>query len=195
MKVEIEILSQETNKLHLLFEIGLDLTKPLRKYTLDKSMAEAKSAPALALKKINEKIDEIKNFPALKFLKSSYGKPLMSAMEKKGLSDTFLQRFKKELLKLRGIRREAEREEFNIKVNEFPGEDITKIKLDIFSLILEEYKDSKILFVNYIAKKILEAMEEEEDEDEEDKKEDKKEDQKKDNKDDKKKIKKNEKFE
>ena len=109
LEVEIKILTQEASKLHLLFEIGLDLTKPLRKYTLDKFMAKAKSAPAVALKKLNEQIDEIKNFPAVKFLKSSYGKPLMTAMEKKGLSDTFLQSFKKELLKLRGIRRKAER--------------------------------------------------------------------------------------
>ena len=83
LKVEIDILSQEASKMHLLFEIGLDLTKPLRKYTLDKIMAKAKSATAIALKKLNEQIDEIKNFPAIKFLKSSYGKPLMSAMEKK----------------------------------------------------------------------------------------------------------------
>ena len=139
LKVEIDILSQETSKMHLLFEIGLDLTEPLRKYTLDKLLAKAKSAPAFALKKINEQIDEIKSLPVIKFLKSTYGKVLMTAMEKKGLSDSLLQSFKKELLKLRGDRRKAEREEFNIKVNEFPGENITKLKLDIFSLIVNGF--------------------------------------------------------
>jgi hypothetical protein len=185
LEVEIKILTQEASKLHLLFEIGLDLTKPLRKYTLDKFMAKAKSAPAVALKKLNEQIDEIKNFPAVKFLKSSYGKPLMTAMEKKGLSDTVLQSFKKELFKLRGNRRKAEREEFNIKVNEFPNENINQIKIDIFSLIVDEYLDSILTFEQYIAKKIIESMEE--DKDEENKKEDKKEDKKNDNKGDKKK--------
>jgi hypothetical protein len=190
LKVEIDILSQEANKMHLLFEIGLDLTKPLRKYTLDKLMAKAKSAPSVALKKINEQIDEVKKLPAIKFLKSSYGKVLMNAMAKKGLSETLLKNFKKELFKLRGNRRKAEREEFNIK-NEFPDEDITKIKLDIFDLIIDEYIDSKLKFEQYIAKKIIESMLE--DKEEKDKKEDKKDDKKKDNKNDKTKDKKKDK--
>ena len=185
LEVEIDILSQEANKLHLIFEIGLDLTKPLRKYTLDKFMAKAKSAPEVALKKLNEQIEEIKNLPAVQFLKSNYGSVLMNAMAKKGLSETVLQSFKKELFKLRGIRRKAEREEFNIKVNEFEDEDISKIKLNIFSLIVDEYIDSKLSFEQYIVKKILESMMEDDDDEEdkkEEKKEDKKEDKKKDNK-------------
>ena len=172
LEVEIDILSQQASKLHLIFEIGLDLTKPLRKYTLDKFMAKVKSAPAVALNKLNEQIEEIKNLPAVQFLKSNYGSVLMNAMAKKGLSDTVLQSFKKELFKLRGNRRKAEREEFNIKVNEFEDEDISQIKLDIFSLIVDEFKDSMLTFEQYIAKKIYESMKE--DDNEEDKKEENK---------------------
>ena len=181
LEVEIDILSQQANKLHLIFEIGLDLTKPLRKYTLDKFMAKVKSAPAVALKKLNEQIEEIKNLPAVQFLKSNYGSVLMNAMAKKGLSDTVLQSFKKELFKLRGIRRKAEREEFKIIVNEFEDEDISQIKLDIFSLIVDEFKDSKLTFEQYIAKKVYESMKEDDNE-EDKKKENKKEGTKKDNK-------------
>lgn len=182
LEVEIDILSQQASKLHLIFEIGLDLTKPLRKYTLDKFMAKVKTAPAAALKKLNEQIEEIKNLPAVQFLKSSYGSVLMNAMAKKGLSDTVLQNFKKELFKLRGNRRKAEREEFNIKVNEFEDEDISKIKLNIFSLIVDEYIDSKLSFEQYIAKKVYESMKEDDDDEEDKKEENKKEGTKKDNK-------------
>ena len=62
LEVEVKLLGQEVNKMHLLFEIGLDLVEPLKKYTLDKLLAKAKNAPALALKKINEEIEEVKKF-------------------------------------------------------------------------------------------------------------------------------------
>lgn len=160
LEVEIDILSQTCNKMHLLFEIGLELTEPLRKYTLDKLLKKAKTAPALALKKINEEIDEIKKLPVIKFLKSTYGKVLMNALEKKGMSETLLKGFIKELYKLRGERRKAEREEFKIKVNEFPEENITEIKLDFMSLIVDEFIDSQMTFKQYLVKKALESMKE-----------------------------------
>jgi len=184
LKVEIDILSQAASKMHLLFEIGLELTEPLRKYTIDKLLKKVKSAPSIAVAKLNEQIDEVKKLPAVQFLKSTYGKVLMNALAKKGMSESLLKDFKKELFKLRGNRRKAEREEFNIKVNEFPEEDITQIKLDIFSLIVDEYIDSKLSFKQYLAKKVIESMLEDDGE------EDKKEDNKKDNKKDSKKVKK-----
>jgi len=181
LKVEIDILSQEASKMHLLFDIGLELTEPLRKYTIDKLLKKVKSAPSMAVAKLNEQIDEVKKLPVVQFLKSTYGKVLMNALAKKGMSESLLKDFKKELFKLRGNRRKAEREEFNIKVNEFPEEDISQIKLDIFSLIVDEYIDSKLSFKQYLAKKVIESMLEDDD-DEEDKKEDNKKDNKKDSK-------------
>ncbi len=171
LEVEVKLLGQEVNKMHLLFEIGLDLVEPLKKYTLDKLLAKAKNAPALALKKINEEIEEVKNLPNVKFIKSGYGKALMTAMEKKGLSETLLKGFKKELFNKRKDRRKKEREEFNIQVNEFPDETLDKIKLkNIFNLATEEYRDSKKPFKIYIQEKILEKLKEENgDEDEKDK--------------------------
>ena len=136
----------------------------------------------MAVAKLNEQIDEVKKLPVVQFLKSTYGKVLMNALAKKGMSESLLKDFKKELFKLRGNRRKAEREEFNIKVNEFPEEDISQIKLDIFSLIVDEYIDSKLSFEQYIAKKVYESMKEDDDDEEDKKEENKKEGTKKDNK-------------
>ena len=74
------------------------------------------------------------------------------------MSVTLLNDFKKDLMKQRGERRKIERTEFWIKVNEFEGEDITKIKLDFSQLIEEEYKEIDKHFKDYIRGKIIDAM-------------------------------------
>ena len=50
---EINILANVVNKLHYIYDLGLELIEPLRKITLDKLLEKAKSAPAIALKSIN----------------------------------------------------------------------------------------------------------------------------------------------
>ena len=74
------------------------------------------------------------------------------------MSVTLLNDFKKDLMKQRGERRKIERTEFWIKVNEFEGEDITKIKLDFSQLIEEEYKEIDKHYKDYIRGKIIDAM-------------------------------------
>ena len=156
--IEIDFLSNEVNKMHYIFDLGLELSEPLRKVTLDKLLEKAKTAPAIALKKINSQIEEIKSFPLIDFLNSTYGKVLKDALVKKGMSATLLNSFKKQLFKERGERRKKEREEFNIKVNEFKDEKIDDIKLDLFSLVEKEYKSIDKLFKNYCRDKIVEGM-------------------------------------
>ncbi len=57
------------------------------------------------------------------------------------------------LRKQRLIRRKLEREEFNIKVNEFPPEDELQFTAkDLFKAIQDEYKDE---FKSEIKKKII----------------------------------------
>jgi len=73
LQVEIDILLNEVNKMHYIFDLGLELSEPLRKYTLDKLLEQAKSAPALALKKIKDQIEEVKSLPVVEFLSSTYG--------------------------------------------------------------------------------------------------------------------------
>ena len=158
LKVEINILSNEVNKMHYIFEIGLELVDPLRKHTLDKLLSKAKTAPALALDRINKQIDEIKQISVIDFLNSTYGKVLKDALAKKGMSETLLKSFKNELFKERQERRKNGRKEFGIKVNEFDDENIDSIKLNLFELIEQEYKDINNHYKDYCRDKMIEAM-------------------------------------
>ena len=71
LEVEIGFLSNEVNKMHSIFDLGLELSGPLRNVVLKQLSEKAKSAPAIALTKINSQIEEIKNFPLMDFLKST----------------------------------------------------------------------------------------------------------------------------
>ena len=156
LKVEIEILSNILDKMHYIFEIGLSLVEPLRKVTLDKLIEQSKSAPAITVNKIKSQIEEIEKIPVLDFLKSTHGKVLKNALEKKGMSVTILKSAKKDLFKERGERRKAEREEFGIKVNEFDDEDIDKIKFDLYDLVEEEYKGFDQIYREHVREKMVE---------------------------------------
>jgi len=156
LKVEIEILSNILDKMHYIFEIGLSLVEPLRKVTLDKLIEKSKTAPAITVNKIKSQIEEIEKIPVLDFLKSTHGKVLKNALEKKGMSVTILKSAKKDLFKERGERRKAEREEFGIKVNEFEDEDIDKIKFDLYDLVEEEYKGFDQIYREHVREKMVE---------------------------------------
>ena len=157
LKVEIDLLSNQVDKMHYIFSIGLELAEPIRKVTLDKLMEKAKSAPAIALNKINSQIEEIKNYPILEFLNSTYGKVLREALEKKGMSATVLKGFKNKLFKERSQRRKVERDLYNIDKNEFDDENMDELKLDLFELIQSEYKDIDRNFREYARGKMVEA--------------------------------------
>ena len=83
---ELDILSNILDKMHYIFEIGLELVEPIRKVTLDKLIEKSKTAPSIALTKIKAQIEEIKSIPIIDFLYSTYGKVLKDALTKKGLS-------------------------------------------------------------------------------------------------------------
>lgn len=158
LEKEIDILSNGVDKMHYIFDVGLELVEPIRKVTLDKLMEKAKSAPAIALNKLNAQIAEVKNYPVIDFLNSTYGKVLKDALAKKGLSMTLLVGVKKEIMKNRGERRKAERKEFNIEKNEFEKEDISQLKLNLLDLIESEYKDINKNFKSYVRDKIIEEI-------------------------------------
>ena len=158
LKVEIDLLANAVDKIHYIFSVGKELVEPLRKITLDKLMEKAKSAPAMAIKKINEQIEEVKKIPVIDFIDSTYGKVLKDAMEKKGMSATFFKGVKNDIFKERQKRRKAEKKEFNLKVNEFDDENIDDIKLDIFDLIKQEYKDINKHFRDFFRDKMIERM-------------------------------------
>lgn len=158
LEKEIEILSNEVDKMHYIFDLGLELSEPLRKVTLDKLMAKAKSGPAFVINKVKEQIEEIKKMPVIDFLRSTHGKILKNALAKKGMSSTLLKGFINNLFEERTKRRKAERIEFKITVNEFDDEKITDIKLDLYTLVEEEYKGFDKLYVDFCRDKIREGM-------------------------------------
>ena len=158
LKVEIDILSNAVNKMHYIFDVGLDLVEPLRKITIDKLLEKAKSAPAITVNKIKSQIEDVKKIPVIDFLSSTYGKVLANALEKKGMSEAFLKSTKKSLLAERSERRKKEREEFGIKVNEFDDENIDKMKLDLFALVKQEYKDINKHFKDFARDKMIEGL-------------------------------------
>ena len=74
------------------------------------------------------------------------------------MSESLLRSFRKDLFKERKERRKEERKEFGIKVNEFDDEKFENIKLDLFSLVEEEYKDINKHFKDFCRDKIVEKM-------------------------------------
>lgn len=155
---EIEVLSNEVDKLHYIFDLGLELVEPLKKITLNQLAEKAKSAPSFALQKINAQIEEVKSIPVLDFINSTYGKVLKDALAKKGISETLLNGFKKGIMEKRKKRREAERKEFGIKVNEYENEDIKNLKLNLMELIESESKELDKHIRNYVRDKVIEEM-------------------------------------
>jgi len=155
---EIDILSNEVDKMHYIFNLGLDLVEPIKAITLEELQKKAASAPSLALNKINEKIKEVNNYGVLEFLYSTYGKVLLDALVKKGLSETLLIRIKQDIMNNRGERRKNERLEFGIKANEFENENIEQLKLDLMELIKNEYTEVHKNFKGFVRDKIVEGI-------------------------------------
>ena len=138
LKDEIELLTNQVDKMHYIFTIGLELAEPIRKVTLDKLIEKSKIAPAMAVNKIKSQIDEINSYPILDFLNSSYGKVLREALEEKGMNAIILKSHKNKLFKERSQRRKVEKEEFGIEKNEFDEENMDNIKLDLYELVTKD---------------------------------------------------------
>ena len=155
---EIDIFSNEVDKMHYIFDVGLDLVNVLKSITLNKLKKKLESAPAMTINKINDQIKEINQLGVLDFLYSTYGKVLLDAMAKKGFSETLLRGFKKEIMKNRDERRKNERLEFGIKVNEFDNENIEQLKLDLMELIKNEYTEVHKNFKGFVRDKMIEEM-------------------------------------
>ena len=157
LKVEIDMLSNQADKMHFIYDTGKELAEPIKKLTLDQYLDKAKNAPSIAANKINQKIEEIKNMKEVEFLDSPYGKCLKDALVKKGLSQTALTSFKNNLYKQRQERRENERKEFDIKENDF-GNEFDKIELNLFKLINSEFKGIEKNFKEYSREKIVDLV-------------------------------------
>ena len=66
------MLSNQADKMHFIYDTGIELAEPIKKLTLDQYLDKAKNAPSIAANKINQKIEEIKNMKEVEFLDSPY---------------------------------------------------------------------------------------------------------------------------
>ena len=145
VEMEQDLISNQVEKMYALWELGLDLSQPLKNFTIDKLTKKLDKTPGPLKPSINRQIDEVKAYSPAKFLNSPFGKPLKAALIKQGMKKELLEDFKKELLKDRKNRRKEERDKYKyVKKNEFPPEDDLEFNVDeIYDSIFEEYKDDK----------------------------------------------------
>jgi len=137
-----EIIENEVEKLHCIYEMGLDLSEKLKKITLDQLKEKLSTAPELAKRAINSQIEVVNKYSAQEFLNSEFGKPLKTALEKQGLKDKFLKDFIEKLNSERKERRAAERSVFGISKNEFPPKDEMDFTAEeLFKAIFEGYNN------------------------------------------------------
>ena len=153
-----ELIENEVEKLHCIYEMGLDLSDKLKEITLDKLKKKLDDAPELAKRAINSQIEQVKKYTPKEFLNSEFGKPLKTALEKQGLRDKYLKDYIQNLEKERKERRAEERKEFGISKNEFPPEDDLNFTAEeLFEAIFDEYKNDDD-FKNKIKKIILKSV-------------------------------------
>ena len=153
---EKELIANEVDKIHTIYETGLEFSEKFKKITLDQLKKKLSDAPDLAKAAINSQIDEVDKYTPKEFLDSNYGKPLKTALEKQGLREKYLGEYIETLEKERKIRREDERSNFHINVNEFPPDDDLNFTVkDLFDAIFDEYKGE---FKSEIKKKILDKV-------------------------------------
>ena len=166
LKKEKKLISVELDKMHSLWELGIELADPLKNFTIDELKKKLDKVPEFGKAAVNSQIAEIKAYSPKEFLNSKFGKPLKDALIKQGMSKTVLENYKKELLEDRKKRRKEEREKFPyVKQNEFPPEDEFEFKIDdLYESIFDEYKGA---FKEHLKKNML-FIEDDSDDDDDD---------------------------
>lgn len=156
LDVEKEKISNEVEKMHCLWELGLELTEPLKNYTLKELQKKLDKAKGPFKKAVDSQINQVKAFSPKEFLNSPFGKPLKAALIKQGMSKTLLEDFKKQLLKDRKERRKKEKEKHpHVKNINLEEEDFEFNIDDLFEAIFDEYKDE---FKSTIEKNLLKMI-------------------------------------
>ena len=151
---EKELIINEVDKMHSLYELGLELAEKLKKVTLDQLKKKLDKAPSVSKSLINSQIEQINKYSSKEFLDSEFGKPLKSELEKAGMREDLLKEFMENLEKERKQRRVDERTKYGIEQNEFPPKDELGFTAeDVFKLIFEDYKDE---FRSSLKNKVIE---------------------------------------
>ncbi len=167
LNLEKKAISIELDKMHSIYEVGIELADPLKDFTIKQLTKKLEKVPEIGKAAVNSQISELKAFSPKQFLDSKYGSPLKDALVKQGMNKILLDNFKKELLEDRKKRRKEEREKFSyVKQNEFSPEDDLEFKTDdLYNSIFDEYKGA---FKSHIKKDILKIEGDEDDDDDDD---------------------------
>lgn len=141
LNIDKEYIENEVERLHSLWNLGIDLSGPVKNETVAQLEKRAKKC-SLCGCCVTNIANKVKNYTPSQFLKSEFGAPLRAALEKQGMNKQILIDTKNELINDRKKRREEERNKYNIDVNEFPPDDEFDINEDELSkIIFNEYKD------------------------------------------------------
>ena len=144
LKIDNELIKIKLDKLHDQYELGLKTALKAKNKLIEKLEQQIEKASSLAKEILSKKINEIKSMTPAEFLESEFGKPIKDALEKQGISQTGLKSYKDDLRNQRAERRKKEREEFDIKQNEWPEEEMfDDDKENLYQKMLDEFKDKK----------------------------------------------------
>ena len=144
LKIDNELIKNKLDKLHDQYELGLKIAQKAKNKLIEKLEQQIEKASSLAKEILSKKINEIKAMTPAEFLESEFGKPIKDALEKQGISESALKSYKDDLRNQRAERRKKEREEFDIKQNEWPEEEMfDDDKENLYQKMLDEFKDKK----------------------------------------------------
>ena len=143
LEIDNKLIKNKFDKMHEQYELGLKMALKAKDKLVGKLEQQLEKATSAVLKRlIGQQIEKVKQLSPAKFLDSEFGKPIKDALEKQGLSESALKSYKDELRNERAERRKKEREEFGIKQNEWPEEEMfDDDKEDFYQKMLDEYKD------------------------------------------------------
>ena len=142
IKNEKDFIQNQTDKIHCLYELGIQLADKLKILSVDGLKKKLDSAPSFSKPAINSQIDLLNQKSPEDILNSELGEPLKTALEKEGMREDFLKGYMEDLKTERQTRRKEERDKYNLEKNEFPPEDEVQFTAkDLFESIKGEYKD------------------------------------------------------
>ena len=123
-----KLVENDVAKVEDILKLGMSLADELKKESLAELDKKISGAPAIAQAALKKKVNQMTSYTTSQFLHSSFGKPLLKALQSYGVDAESLQNYAKKLAADAAKRRAEERTEFNIAKNEF-DDDYSEAKL------------------------------------------------------------------
>lgn len=126
--IDKKLVENEVTKVEDILKLAMSLADELKKEMLAELDKKISGAPAIAQAALKKKVTQITSYSQSQFIHSSFGKPILKALESYGVDAESLQNYAKKLASDAANRRAEERTEFNISKNEF-DDDYSEAKL------------------------------------------------------------------